>query len=152
MLYVGGQRNERKKWIHCFQNVTSVIFCVGASEYDQGLYEDQSENRMTEALVLFTEICNSHWFQHTEMILFFNKDDLFREKINKVSLKTCFPDYEGGLDYEEAKDFLTKKFRDVNENQTKQIYVHFTTATNTENIQFVFSDIKEILLSSVKHL
>jgi GTPase SAR1 family protein len=43
---VGGQRNERKKWIHCFEDVTGVIFVAAISEYDQGLYEDHSVNRM----------------------------------------------------------------------------------------------------------
>ena len=39
---VGGQRSERKKWIHCFENVTAIIFLVAISEYDQLLYEDQN--------------------------------------------------------------------------------------------------------------
>lgn len=43
---VGGQRNERKKWIHCFENVTAIIFVVSLSEYNQRLYEDSSVNRM----------------------------------------------------------------------------------------------------------
>jgi hypothetical protein len=43
---VGGQRNERKKWIHCFEGVTAVIFVAAISEYDQKLFEDASTNRM----------------------------------------------------------------------------------------------------------
>ncbi|XP_022258804.1 G protein alpha o subunit-like, partial [Limulus polyphemus] len=39
---VGGQRSERKKWIHCFEDVTAIIFCVGMSEYDQVLHEDET--------------------------------------------------------------------------------------------------------------
>jgi guanine nucleotide-binding protein G(i) subunit alpha len=39
MFDVGGQRSERKKWIHCFESVTSIIFCVALSEYDQVLLE-----------------------------------------------------------------------------------------------------------------
>jgi len=41
MVDVGGQRSERKKWIHCFQQVTALIFCVAMSEYDLKLYEDE---------------------------------------------------------------------------------------------------------------
>ena len=40
MLDVGGQRSERKKWIHCFEGVTAIIFCVALSEYDLVLAED----------------------------------------------------------------------------------------------------------------
>jgi len=43
MFDVGGQRSERKKWIHCFENVTSIIFCVALSEYDQVLLEENSQ-------------------------------------------------------------------------------------------------------------
>ena len=56
---VGGQRSERKKWIHCFDNVTLVIFCVSLSEYDQSLMEDKNQNRFQESLVLFDNIVNS---------------------------------------------------------------------------------------------
>ena len=45
MYDVGGQRNERKKWIHCFDNVTAVIFVAALSEYDQNLFEDATTNR-----------------------------------------------------------------------------------------------------------
>ena len=57
MFDVGGQRNERKKWIHCFENVTAVLFVAAISEYDQMLYEDENTNRIVEALNLFEEIC-----------------------------------------------------------------------------------------------
>lgn len=50
MVDVGGQRSERRKWIHCFENVTSIMFLVALSEYDQVLVESDSE-------VLITNIC-----------------------------------------------------------------------------------------------
>lgn len=56
LVDVGGQRSERSKWIHSFDSVTSVIFCVALSEYDQVLLEDSSQNRMAESLVLFESI------------------------------------------------------------------------------------------------
>ncbi|GFV82531.1 guanine nucleotide-binding protein G(q) subunit alpha [Trichonephila clavipes] len=43
MVDVGGQRSERRKWIHCFENVTSIIFLIALSEYDQILFESDNE-------------------------------------------------------------------------------------------------------------
>jgi GTPase SAR1 family protein len=40
---VGGQRNERKKWIHCFSDVTAVLFVAALSAYDLTLFEDDGE-------------------------------------------------------------------------------------------------------------
>ena len=45
MFDVGGQRSERKKWIHCFEGVTAIIFCVALSGYDLVLAEDEEMNR-----------------------------------------------------------------------------------------------------------
>ncbi len=41
MVDVGGQRSERKKWIHCFEGVTAIVFCVSLSAYDLMLAEDE---------------------------------------------------------------------------------------------------------------
>lgn len=59
LVDVGGQRSERRKWIHCFEAVTSILFCVALSEYDQVLLEDSTQNRMAESLVLFESVVNS---------------------------------------------------------------------------------------------
>jgi len=147
MFDVGGQRNERRKWIHCFDNVQAVLFVAAMSEYDQVLYEDESQNRMLEALSLFAEICNSRYFENTSMILFLNKRDLFEQKIKVVDLKVCFPEYEGGLDFESGCEFLVNQFRMLNQSPSKQIYVHVTCATDTDNIRFVFVAVKDIILT-----
>lgn len=144
---VGGQRNERKKWIHCFQDVTALIFCVAMSEYDKKLVEDELVNRMHESLALFDEICNCQWFYDTNVLLFLNKSDLFKEKIQKVDLKVCFENYTGGCNYEEAVKFLKKKFTSLNPNRQKPIYVHVTCATDTGNIRFVFNAVKDIVVN-----
>src|SRR6185436_17702901 len=92
--------------IHCFENVTAVLFVAAISEYDQMLYEDENTNRIVEALNLFEEICNSRWFRETSMILFLNKRDLFADKIQSVPLELYFPDYKGGGDVESARAFM----------------------------------------------
>ena len=52
MVDVGGQRSERRKWIHCFENVTSIMFLVALSEYDQALVEAEHDVSMDFLLVL----------------------------------------------------------------------------------------------------
>jgi guanine nucleotide-binding protein G(i) subunit alpha len=144
---VGGQRSERKKWIHCFENVTALVFLVSLSEYDQMLYEDESVNRMQEALTLFDSICNSRWFVKTSIILFLNKIDLFAEKLPYSPLGDYFPDYNGGDNYDAACDYLLHRFVSLNQSAaTKQIYAHYTCATDTQQIKFVLSAIQDILL------
>mmetsp|Transcript_41306 Transcript_41306/g.106905 ORF Transcript_41306/g.106905 Transcript_41306/m.106905 type:complete len:352 (-) Transcript_41306:3705-4760(-) len=149
MFDVGGQRNERRKWIHCFEDVTAVIFMVSLAEYDQVLYEDETQNRMKESLHIFDEICNSNWFQKTSIILFLNKVDLFKEKINKVDLDVCFDDYKGPKqDYQAAVDFIKDKFISLNKSKEKQIYCKETCATDTRNCDTVFNAVKDILLQN----
>jgi len=148
MFDVGGQRNARKKWIHCFVNVTSVIFVAALSAYDQVLYEDNTTNRMHEALNLFEDICCSRWFLSTPMILFLNKKDLFKEKIgpNGPSLKVAFPFYTGANEYRPCCQFIKQEFRDRNRNPERKVYVHFTNATDTKTFEKVFTDVQSIVL------
>jgi len=101
---------------------------------------------MHEAVELFEEICNSEWFTRTDIILFFNKDDLFRAKISRVDLNVCFPEYTGGKDYEKACNFIRDKFLSLSKNQTKQIYTRVTCATDTKNIELVFSATRNMIL------
>lgn len=184
MYDVGGQRNERKKWIHCFDDVTAVIFVASLSEYDQSLYEDAKVNRMDEAVTLFTDIVNSRWFKNTSMILFLNKRDLFEEKICKVDIKSegvagyrdRFLDYDGGactcsqeeiesnrvtdteaLDYgvsrcpcgaqQAAREYILEMFL-AKSTKESPIYNRVTCATDTKNVEFVFSACKDIILDA----
>ena len=149
MYDVGGQRNERKKWIHCFENVTAVLFVAALSEYDQQLYEDESTNRMVEALNLFDEICNSRWFRETSMILFLNKEDLFADKIKKVPIKVCpsFANYNGPDEYVAASEYIKGVFEALNKYaDAKTVYTHITCATNTQNIKVVFHAVQDIII------
>ncbi|EFP11259.1 hypothetical protein GCK72_017724 [Caenorhabditis remanei] len=144
---VGGQRSERRKWIHCFDNVESIIFITAISEYDQVLFEDETTNRMIESMQLFNSICNSTWFLSTAMILFMNKKDLFMEKIQRVNITTAFPDYEGGQNYEEAVNFIKQKFAELNLNPDKKtIYMHETCATDTNQVQLVISSVIDTII------
>lgn len=148
MLDVGGQRSERKKWIHCFEDVTAIIFLVAISEYDQVLIEDETVNRMQEALTLFDSICNSRWFEKTSTILFLNKTDLFKEKLHTSPLENYFPDYTHGDNYEKATEYIMQRFIVLNSSEHKQVYTHLTCATDTDQVKFVMSAVNDIILQA----
>ncbi|KAJ7804952.1 G-protein alpha subunit [Mycena olivaceomarginata] len=147
MFDVGGQRSERKKWIHCFESVTSIIFCTALSEYDQVLLEEKGQNRMRESLVLFESVINSRWFLRTSIILFLNKIDVFRGKLSKVPLERYFPEYTGGPDINKAAKYVLWRF--MQENRARlSVYPHLTQATDTKNIRLVFAAVKETILQN----
>jgi len=149
MFDVGGQRSERKKWIHCFEGVTAIIFCVSLSAYDLVLAEDEETNRMHESMKLFDSICNNKWFIETSIILFLNKKDLFGEKIKKSPLTICFPEYTGANTYDEAGSYIQMQFENLNSRKgEKEIYTHFTCATDTGNIQFVFDAVTDVIIKN----
>ncbi|CAH1126934.1 unnamed protein product [Ceutorhynchus assimilis] len=130
MVDVGGQRSERRKWIHCFENVTSIIFLVSLSEYDQILFESENENRMEESKALFKTIITYPWFQNSSIILFLNKKDLLEEKIMTSHLIDYFPDFEGQKqDHIAAREYMLKMYLKENPDPERACYSHFTTAT-----------------------
>jgi len=146
---VGGQRSERKKWIHCFEHVTAVIFVASLSCYDEVMFEDDTTNAMIDSVELFEEICNLRWFIQTAMILFLNKKDLFATKIQKVPLGVCFEDYEGADNYDDCVAYIRTKFENKNKNpREKQIYAHVTCATDKTNVEKVFGDVQHIVINT----
>uniref|UniRef100_A0AAY5KYL1 Adenylate cyclase-inhibiting G alpha protein n=1 Tax=Esox lucius TaxID=8010 RepID=A0AAY5KYL1_ESOLU len=133
MFDVGGQRSERKKWIHCFEGVTAIIFCVALSDYDLVLAEDEEMNRMHESMKLFDSICNNKWFTDT----------------SKSPLTICYPEYSGPNEYKEASTYIQCQFEDLNKRkETKEIYTHFTCATDTKNVQFVFDAVTDVIIKT----
>ena len=150
LVDVGGQRNERRKWIHCFEGVTAVLFVAASSEYDQVLYENRQKNRLVEALDLFETMTNSDWFKNTTMILFLNKADLFREKYVKrqvpLNISGNFPEAPNDFDFDSGMGWMKDMFIDRNENKGKIIWVHVTTALDENNIKVVIEAIKNTIL------
>ena len=147
MMDVGGQRSERKKWIHCFDGVQCLMFLAALSGYDQSLIEDVNANQMHEALMLFDSLINGEWFKDKPIILFLNKIDLFREKLKKSPIKPHFPDYSGPEGNEDAAtQFFASKFKAINKNQTREIYISYTNATDTNLLKTTMASVQDILI------
>ncbi|KAL5263210.1 hypothetical protein ACHWQZ_G008556 [Mnemiopsis leidyi] len=167
MFDVGGQRDERRKWIQVFNDVTAIIFVVACSSYNMVLREDPSQNRLREALSLFENIWNNRWLRQISVILFLNKQDLLYEKImsGKSRLEDYFSNFASylmqsenaarvkGADQEDemfvrAKLFLRDEFLQISTASGEgrhYCYPHFTTAVDTKNIERVFADCRDII-------
>ena len=147
LIDVGGARCERKKWVHVFENVTAIIFCVAMSEYDQVLNEDEDMNRMRESLKLFQSISSLPLFSRTPVMLFLNKKDLFKEKITKSPLSICFENYIGENEYEPASEFIREQFeKEIDFPKIETIYTHFVNATDTSDMRNVFDTVFDVIL------
>ncbi|KAK2496021.1 hypothetical protein MC885_003397 [Smutsia gigantea] len=95
MFDVGGQRDERRKWIQCFNDVTAIIYVAACSSYNMVIREDNNTNRLRESLDLFESIWNNRWLRTISIILFLNKQDMLAEKVlaGKSKIEDYFPEY-----------------------------------------------------------
>ncbi|XP_030376918.1 guanine nucleotide-binding protein subunit alpha homolog [Scaptodrosophila lebanonensis] len=147
---VGGQRTQRQKWTRCFDNsVTSIIFLVSSSEFDQVLAEDRKTNRLEESKNIFDTIVNNNTFKGISIILFLNKTDLLEQKVRnpETDIRWYYPQFNGNphslLD---VQNFILQMFMSVRRSSTSRIYHHFTTAIDTRNINVVFNSVKDTIL------
>jgi len=155
MVDVGGQRSERRKWLNCFVDISAVIFLVAINEYDMVLEEDNNTNRMEESLKLFQKLTGAQWFESTSFILFLNKSDLFREKIQKKPLKEFFEDYDTFVGELKDKESLSEfdksceyiKAQYVEAFNGSRLYPFVTCAIDTENCDRVFAAVRDTVIS-----
>jgi GTPase SAR1 family protein len=148
---VGGQRSERRKWLHCFDNVTCIIYLTSLDEYDMKLVEDHKTNRMEESLDLFRQVTGSQIFQDSNVswILFLNKSDLFAEKIKRRPLHKYFPTEiteADSNDFDKAVKLIQGKYE--TRFHGKRLYCFTTTAIDTKNVERVFNAIRDTVLTN----
>ncbi|KAF1769201.1 hypothetical protein GCK72_001015 [Caenorhabditis remanei] len=152
MIDVGGQRSERKKWLHLFDDAKVVLFVIDLTGYAKKSEESRTELSrfpllfrdigkdafdMKVALKIFNDISASPALASAVFLLFFNKVDLFKELLPQVRLQPCFSKFEEENDYDSTSKFICEKFTRAAKSK-KSVFPHFTTATNTENIKLVF--------------
>jgi len=153
LVDVGGQRSERKKWLHCFSTVTAVIFLAAINEYDMLLEEDSNTNRLVESLKLWKALTSSEFFIKTPFILFLNKSDLFRAKLEVVPLSEIFQDWDDYVKtpsvakletFEQGWRFLAKQYE--NHFSGTSFYAHVTCAIDTESCKKVWDSVRVEML------
>ena len=164
MLDVGGQRDQRRKWMQCFNDVTAIIFVVSCSSYDLALREDPTHNRLRESIDLFRQIWNNRFLTNVSIILFLNKQDILSKKImaGNSKLEDYFPDFahyktpdkavrDAPDEVVRAKYFIRDIFLRIasesngNAHKDHYCYPHFTCAVDTKNIERIFHSTRIII-------
>lgn len=146
-LDVGGQRSQRQKWFRCFDEVTSILFLVSSSEFDQVLFEDRKTNRLIESCNIFETIVNNKSFATVSIILFLNKTDLLVEKIRVADIREFFPQFSADpRSLSDVQQFELQMFDSRRREKARPLFHHFTTAIDTDNIKFVFQCVHDTIL------
>lgn len=171
MFDVGGQRNNRNKWLQVFEGIDAVLFVISCGDFDQFLREDPTQNRLTESLELFERVWNNRFLLQAGIIVFLNKQDVLMNKIAEGKhINRYFPEYdkfhmsptEGNI-FDEAmrtRCFIRKKLVDIAKeppkrlsqlhgarNREREAYFHYTVATDTENVRKVFYDVHDMIMT-----
>jgi len=51
--------------------------------------------------------------------------------------------------YDEASAYIQEQFENLNKRrETKEVYTHFTCATDTNNVQFVFDAVTDVIIKN----
>ncbi|KAJ5292142.1 hypothetical protein N7478_001393 [Penicillium angulare] len=124
MIDVGGQRSERRKWIHCFEDVDCLILV--AAGCDQCLVEDHNAQ---------------------PVIIFFNKFDLFRDKLAVSPISAHLPDINcSETDSISAAHYFVRCLQELNKTRDWLVYEHHTNATDTGPLKTTMNSVHDIVV------
>jgi GTPase SAR1 family protein len=160
LVDVGGQKNERRKWLHQFENISALVFVVSLAAYDEPLYEDETMNSMHDSIELWKATVNNRVFDGRLIYLIFNKIDVYRQKIVNISLKECFTNHHS-ITYNEREMYLECKsdeekieknldfiqqiyLEQASMNPVKEVYV--TCAYDESTVKRVFAAIEASIM------
>jgi len=175
IIDVGGQSPERKKWTTIVrEGFTSIIYFAALDEYNMESNEDKGKTKMDVSMNVFDQVINDEENFDCCNILFLNKIDLFKEKIltqkGSEEFEEKFPDFKEYMksgkykeDMNKNKDFvpdignsdekvfwgsvnfIKRKFTSLVKNEEKQLAIYPTCAIETEHMNLVFENLKELI-------
>jgi len=145
---VGGQKSERRHWDQIIERPDAVVFFVALTDWNLPTVGNPEITKMQEAMDIFKEVMEFDAFLGTFWILMLNKIDLFREKIQRVSIKETFPDYTGDdKNGDEAAKYIRDKFSALMpSDRIDSLQSHVTCALDTEQMKTVFGAMQTAVL------
>ncbi|KAI0070421.1 G-protein alpha subunit [Panus rudis PR-1116 ss-1] len=145
---VGGARGQRHTWIPYFDDANAIIFLAPVSAYDQYLEEDPRTNRIDDSLQLFTEICSNALLKKVHLVLFLNKTDVLRNKLQRgIKVKKYITSYgDRPMEFEAVVNYFKAHFTQVHKrnNETKRVlYTHLTSVVDTKTTKSIITNVSD---------
>ncbi|KAF7359810.1 Guanine nucleotide-binding protein alpha-4 subunit [Mycena venus] len=154
---VGGSRSMRHAWLPYFDAVNAIIFLAPISCFDERLAEDPSVNRLEDTLLLWRAIVSSSLLKKTTLIVFLNKCDLLKRKlqsgvqVNKYMISFGNRDNEVGV----VVKYLKDKFKDIiraDASEPRTTYLYATSVTDTKATAATLNIVRDgIIREHLKH-
>ncbi|KAJ7613421.1 G-protein alpha subunit [Roridomyces roridus] len=154
---VGGSRSMRHAWLPYFDAVNAIIFLAPISCFDERLDEDSSVNRLEDTLLLWRTIVSSKLLAKTTLIVFLNKCDLLKRKlqsgvqVNKYMISFGNRENEVGV----VVKYLKDKFKDILRTEAPEprtTYLYPTSVTDTKATAVTLNIVRDgIIREHLKH-
>ena len=98
--------------------------------------------------MLWESIANSRWFTNSALILFLNKMDLFKAKVATSPItKFAFSDFQGDTrSWQQTSKYFMDKFVALNRSPGREIYGHFTNATDTNLLKVTMTSVQDMIV------
>lgn len=147
---VGGQRSLRAAWVPYFDDVNAIIFLAPISCFDQVLHEDPSVNRLADSFLLWKTIVSHPLLKKAYLILFLNKCDILRAKLESgIRLGNYITSYGNRPnDFESASIYLRKKFAALMREHAndRSLYCHFTSVTDMKQTSLILQNVQDVIV------
>jgi guanine nucleotide-binding protein subunit alpha len=152
---VGGSRGQRASWVPYFEDARAIIYLAPISSFDQYLEEDSRCNRVEDSLQLFRYICGHPLLQKVHLVLFLNKIDVLRHKLESgIRYADSITSYgDRANDAQTVCAYFRSHFQQIHKKSTKEengeqaraLYCHYTTVIDIVATRKIIGDVRDAI-------
>ncbi|KAG6334849.1 hypothetical protein ID866_4239 [Astraeus odoratus] len=145
-----GRAKVTAAWAPYFDDMNAIIFLAPISCFDQVLQEDPSVNRLADSFLLWKTIVSHPLLKKTDLVLFLNKCDILRAKLESgIRLGDYITSYGNRPnDFDSASMYLKKKFAALMKEHAgdRPFYCHFTSVTDTKSTTLILQNVQDVIV------
>ncbi|KAF8906474.1 guanine nucleotide-binding protein alpha-4 subunit [Gymnopilus junonius] len=150
-VYDVGVHDLWSAWAPYFDDLDAIIFLAPLSGFDEVLVEDPSVNKLEDSILLWKHVVSNPLLKNTQIVLFLNKIDLFRAKLEAGIRFSEFVVSYGARsnDYESTSNYIRKKFGMLLKQHSpvpRIYYSHLTSMTDSKSTQHILVNVKDMVI------